>query len=139
MPLEELVVVRDDPVVDADDGAVPDRMVVGGEGGVALRVIPHMEERRARGRRDRDEIEQLAGAGALLVDGYGSVSGPVGVPGRIGASFRDRGEQNLGCERPVDAAFDAKAVSGDSAHRLDCRRPRRRHTVGTVPAVRLLY
>ena len=41
---EDLLVVDDDPVVDADDRAVPDRVVVGEIGRVALRVVAHVHE-----------------------------------------------------------------------------------------------
>ena len=42
---EELLVVRNDPVVDPDDAPVPDRVVVGCDGRVALRVVAHVNER----------------------------------------------------------------------------------------------
>ena len=66
--LHQLVVVEDDPVVDADDGAVADRMVVGLDPRMALRVVADVEERLGRVRREQDLLEERAGAGALLVD-----------------------------------------------------------------------
>ncbi len=66
---EDLLVVLDDPVVDADDGAVPDRVVVGEDRGVALRVVTHVHERLRRGVGEGDGVEQRARAGSLLVHG----------------------------------------------------------------------
>ena len=48
VPGEDLLVVDDDPVVDPDDRAVPDRMVVGENGGVALGVVTHVHQRVGR-------------------------------------------------------------------------------------------
>ena len=45
---EDLLVVDDDPVVDPDDGAVPDRVVVREERGVALGVVAHVHQRLRR-------------------------------------------------------------------------------------------
>ena len=45
---EDLLVVQDDPVVDPDDAAVPDRVVVRLDPGMALRVVPHVHERLRR-------------------------------------------------------------------------------------------
>ena len=44
VPGEDLLVVEDDPVVDADHGAVPDGVVVGGDSRMALRVVAHVDE-----------------------------------------------------------------------------------------------
>ena len=46
---EDLLVVGDDAVVDPDDASVPDGVVVGREGGVALGVIPYVHELLSRG------------------------------------------------------------------------------------------
>ena len=58
VPLEELVVVEDDPVVDPDDRAVPDRMVVGSDRRVALRVVAHVHEQLVGAVRHRDALEE---------------------------------------------------------------------------------
>ena len=67
VPGEQLVVVDDDPVVHARHVAVTDRMVVGGDRGVALRVVAHVHEHLRRVRGDDDRLEERAGAGLLLV------------------------------------------------------------------------
>ena len=41
---EDLLVVDDDPVVDPDDGAVPDRVVVRLDRGMALGVVTYVHE-----------------------------------------------------------------------------------------------
>ena len=102
VPFDQLVVVDDDPVVHADDGAVADRMVVGLDPGVALRVVAHVDQGLARAGREDDLLEQSAGAGALLVDRRLARAAPVGVPDGVGAALGDPGEQGLGRERPVD-------------------------------------
>ena len=45
---EDLLVVDDDPVVDPDDRAVPDRVVVRLDRGMALRVVAHVDEHLGR-------------------------------------------------------------------------------------------
>ena len=59
---EDLLVVDDDPVVDPDHRAVPDRMIIGEDGGVALGVVAHVHEhvRRVSGQLDR--VEERRGA-----------------------------------------------------------------------------
>jgi hypothetical protein len=64
---EDLLVVGDDPVVDPDDAAVANRVVVGGQGGVPLRVVPDVHEELGGGLWDTDEVEELTRPGALLV------------------------------------------------------------------------
>jgi hypothetical protein len=54
---EQLVVVEDDPVVDTDDRAVPHRVVVGRDRGMAFRVVAHVNEKLSSVRRHRDPIE----------------------------------------------------------------------------------
>ena len=75
---EELVVVQDDPVVDPDDRAVADGMVVGGDRGMALRVVADVDEElgpRASGTAIRSS--SAARGRALLRDHWIRV-----VPGR---------------------------------------------------------
>ena len=48
VPLEERVVVLDQAVVDPDHAAMPDGVVVGGDLGMALRVVAHVDERLPR-------------------------------------------------------------------------------------------
>ena len=64
---EDLLVVLDDPVVDPDDRAVADRMVVRIQRRMALGVVADVHEYLGRALRDRDLVEQLARAGAALV------------------------------------------------------------------------
>ena len=63
---EELVVVLDDAVVDANDAAVPDRVVVRRDLGVTLGEVPDVDERGARLRRDVELVEQGARTPAEL-------------------------------------------------------------------------
>ena len=66
-PAEELVVVADDPVVHADDVAVPDRMVVGGQARMSLGVVADVHEQLRCIGRDVNTLEERGRAGALLV------------------------------------------------------------------------
>jgi hypothetical protein len=56
---EEFVVVDDDPVVDPDYRPVPDRMVVGRDRRVALRVVPDVDEELACGVRHGDPLQEV--------------------------------------------------------------------------------
>jgi hypothetical protein len=113
---DQLLVVDDDPVVDPDDGAVADRVVVGVDPGVALRVVANVDERLGRLRRQRDLVEQLTGAAALLADGHHPAGAAVGVPDRVRASLGDPRQESLGHQRPVEAASWTEAESGDTTH-----------------------
>ena len=55
---EELVVVLDDPVVDPDDRAVPDRVVVRGEARMTLGVVADVDEELGRVLGHTDPLEQ---------------------------------------------------------------------------------
>ena len=61
---EQRVVVLDDAVVDADDGAVADRVVVRLDLGVALRVVADVDQRLDAVAGTRDLVEERARAGA---------------------------------------------------------------------------
>ena len=114
---EQLVVVQDDPVVDPDDRPVPNRVVVGRDRRVALRVVADVDEQLGRRLRHRDPLEQLAGGRALLRDdGIGVLGAAVGVADGVGAALGDACEQGLSRERPVDGAARGKAVAGNPAH-----------------------
>ena len=116
MPGEDLLVVDDDPVVDPDDGAVPDRMVVGEDGGVALGVVTHVHQGLGRVGGQLDRVEQCRGAGALLVNRHVRADATVGVTDRVCTALCDPREQRLGCKGAVDGGGSVKAVSGYSAH-----------------------
>ena len=73
---EDLVVVLDDPVVDPDDGAVPDRVVVRLDRRVALRVVADVDEHLVAAVGNVQLVEQLARAGALLDDRRRAASEP---------------------------------------------------------------
>jgi hypothetical protein len=64
---EQLVVIGDCAVVYPDDRSVADRMVVGQDTRMALRVVPDVYEELCRGWGHFDAVEELACAGALLV------------------------------------------------------------------------
>ena len=117
---EDLLVVQDDPVVDADDRSVPDRMVVGLDHGMALGVVAHVDEHLARVLRDLDAVEELARAGALLVD-VNVAAVAIRIADCVGAALGDAGQESLSGERPIDVALGTQAVSGDSAHGFEPR------------------
>ena len=56
---KQLVVVEDDPVVNADDRPMPNRMVVGGDRRVTLRVVAHVDEELVRAVGHRHSFEEL--------------------------------------------------------------------------------
>ena len=116
VPGEDLLVVDDDPVVNAFDGAVPDGMVVGLDPGMALRVVAHVEERLVRLLRDREAVEERARSGALLVERQVAGRAAVRVARGVRAALGDAREQGLSRERPVDATRAMEAVSGNSTH-----------------------
>ena len=87
---EDLLVVDDDPVVDPDDRAVPDRVVVRLDRGMALGVVPHVHEHlRRRPAGTCTSLQQLTGAGAALVHRHGAARAAMGVPDGVGAALCD--------------------------------------------------
>ena len=116
VPGEDLLVVDDDPVVDPDDRAVPDRVVVGENGGVALGVVTHVHQGLGRVGGQLDRVEQCRRAGALLVNRHVRASAAVGVADRVCAALGDPREQRLGCQGAIDGGGSVEAVSGYSAH-----------------------
>ena len=128
VPGEDLLVVDDDPVVDPDDGAVPDRVIVGENGGVALGVVTdvHQGVRRIGGQLDR--VEECRRAGALLVDRHVRACAAVGVADRVCTALCDPREQRLGCKGAIDGGGSVEAVSGYSAHQR-IRSPRSDMTI----------
>jgi hypothetical protein len=112
----QLVVVEDDSVVDAHDGAVANRMVVRLDARVPLRVIAHVDQRLGCARRHDHLVEQCARTRTLLVDRHRALAVPVGVPDSIGAALGDPGEQGLSRERAIHAAARTQAVSGNTTH-----------------------
>ena len=114
---EQLVVVGDDPVVDADDRAVPDRVVVGLDVRVALREVPDVDQRLAR----RPAGTESSSSNALapprsFVTRVGAARAAMGVADGVGAALGDAGEQRLRSERSVDGRLRIEAESGDAAH-----------------------
>jgi hypothetical protein len=101
---EDLLVVRDDPVVDADDPTVADGVVVGRKSGVALGVVTDVDEELGRFRRHPNEVEELARAGALLVHRHGNPVAPEGVAGGVRAAAGDGCQKRLSRKRLIDAA-----------------------------------
>ena len=68
---EDLLVVDDDPVVDPDDRAVPDRVVVRLDRGMALGVVADVHEHLRRRGGNVQLVEELARARAPLVHRHG--------------------------------------------------------------------
>ena len=118
MLLHQLVVVEDDSVVNADDRSMADRVVVGLDPRVTLRVVTHVDQRLGGAGGEQYLFQQCARPGALLVDGDRARPSAVRVPDRVRAALGDPGEQGLGRERPVERARRAQAVSGNSTHTL---------------------
>ena len=115
---EQLVVVEDDPVVDPDDRAVPDGMVVGGDRRMALRVVAHVDEQLGRVGGNTNALEQVARRRPLLRhDRIGVTGAAVRVPDRVRATLGDPCEQRLRRQRPIDAATRGEAVTGYSTHK----------------------
>ena len=131
VPGEDLLVVDDDPVVNALDGAVPDGMVVGLDPRMALRVVAHVENRLIRLLRDCQAVEERARSGALLVERQVAGRDAVRIARGVRAALRDAREQGLSRERSVDATRAMEAVSGNSAHFSDFA-----HLDGRSPAGR---
>ena len=115
-PVEDLLVVDDDAVVDSDHGAVADRMVVGLDCRVALRVIAHVDEHVTGSRGNDDRLEQLAGAGLLLVHRDAGRARSVRVPDGVGAALGDPGEKRLRGQRARRLRFRPEAISRYAAH-----------------------
>ena len=113
---EELLVVLDDAVVDPDDGAVADGMIVGREGRVALRVVAYVDEHLTGLVRNAHRPEQLTGAGALLGDLEVEAGAAVRVSDRVRATLGDCRQESLRRESAIDAALAIQAISGDPAH-----------------------
>ena len=113
---EQLLVVVDHTVVDPDDRAVPDRVVVGEEGRMALREIADVNECLDDIVWELDGVEELRRARSLLVEGHRRRAAAVGVTGGVSASLGDTCEKCLRRERPIDARVGREAVSRDSAH-----------------------
>jgi hypothetical protein len=65
---ENLLVVHDDSVVDADHAAVAEGMVVRLDLGVTLGVVTHVDKQLCGVVGDADTVEERARTGALLVD-----------------------------------------------------------------------
>ena len=114
--LEDLLVVRDPTVVDADDCPVPDRMVVGEQGGVALRELAHVDERLGGVVWQLDAVEERRCPRPLLVDMHAAVSSAVRVSDGIGTTLGDPGEQGLRGQRPINRRGGVDAEAGNSTH-----------------------
>ena len=114
---EDLFVVDDDPVVDPDHGAVPDRMVVRLDRRMALRVVADVHEHLASPPR-----AHAAPRGATVAPErrlwtvHRLIGAAKGVADRVGAPLGDSGEQGLRRERLVDVRGGIEAISGDSTH-----------------------
>ncbi len=117
--LEDLLVVEDDPVVDAHDMAVAHGMVVGDDGGVALRVVPDVQQDFDRLFGDRQVGDQRTGAGKALVHRDGSTQRPMRVADGVGTALGDSSQQGLSRERPVDPGIGLQAVSGNTTHKVN--------------------
>jgi hypothetical protein len=116
VPLEQLVVVGDDPVVDPDDRAVPDRVVVRGDVRMALREVSDVDEGLAGLGRNRELVEEPARTAPKLRHARAAARAAVGVADGIRTALGDSGEERLSGERPVDGRLRIEAESGYAAH-----------------------
>jgi hypothetical protein len=113
---EDVVVVLDDSVVDADDGGMADRVVVGGDLGVTLREVTDVHERGRRGGGEGEILEEGARTPAQLRHLDGRRGCAVCVPDRVRAALRDPRQQGARGERSADGGVGAQAESGYAAH-----------------------
>ncbi len=112
---EDLLVVDDDPVVDPDDAAVPDRVVVREDRRVALREVPDVDEHLAGRVGDGHAVEEAARSRPLLVH-RNPVARAERVAGGVGAALGDPREEGLRGQRPAHPRTGAEAVASDAAH-----------------------
>jgi hypothetical protein len=113
---EELLVVFDDAVVDPDDRAVADGVVVGREGRMTLRVVAHVDEDLVGLGRDAHGPEQLTGAGPLFGDLEVEAGDAIRVADGVRSTLGDCRQESLRGESAIDAALAIQAISGDPAH-----------------------
>jgi hypothetical protein len=73
-----------------------------------------MDETLPRAVGNRDGVEKPTRPRPLLADGQLDIWAPVAVAGSVGAPLRDGGQEDLRCERGVDATGVAEAISGDA-------------------------
>ena len=90
-------------------------MVVRGKARVTLGEVADVDEQLRGLLGHADPLEQGRGPGALLVHRDGSPGTAVRIAHRIGASFCDPGQEGTRSHRPLDAAVEGEAISGDSA------------------------
>ena len=112
---EQLVVVLDDPVVDADDAPVANGVVVRRDRRMPLRVVADVDERLPRRRGKGDRVEHRARAGLLLVDGEWAIRADC-ISDSIRPALGDPGQQCLSRKCSIDLRLVADAVACDSAH-----------------------
>ena len=101
---KDLLVVRDDPVVDPDHAAVANGVVVGRERRVAFGVVTDVDEELVRSLGDAHEVEELARPGALLVHRNGNPVAPEGVSRGVRAAAGNGCQKRLSGQRLIDAA-----------------------------------
>ena len=131
---EELVIVDDRSVVDADNRPVPNRMVVRRDRRMPLGVVPHVDEQLRCMIGHRDPIEQHSRRRLLLHDGCTRfLRRAVQVADGVRAALCDPCQERLRRERPRYTATRAKAISGDAAH---SGRQRPVHRERTTPGSR---
>ena len=118
---EKRVVVQHDPVVDADDCAVANGMVVRRDVRVTLREVAHVDQRLPGLLRDGELVEKCARAAAELRHARAALGAAMGVSDGVRAAFGDPREKCLGSECPVDGRLGIEAESGYSAHELESR------------------
>jgi hypothetical protein len=99
---EDLLVVDDDPVVDADHRSVADRVVVGSQAGVALRVVAHVDEHLARAHRNCQPVDERARPASLLVHHELDVAAAIGVADGVGSALGDCGQERLSRQGLID-------------------------------------
>ena len=113
---EQRIVVQHDSVVDADDRAVPDGVIVRLDVRVTLCEVAHVNQRLLRLRRNGELVEERARTAAELRHARVARCAAMGISDGVRAALGDPGQKRLGSERPVDGRLGIEAESGYSAH-----------------------
>ena len=113
---EQLVVVLDDPVVDADDAPVANGVVVRRDRRMPLRVVADVDERLTASTAGRTIVSSIALAPVCCLWTVERTVRADRVSDGVRASLGDPGQQCLSRKCSIDLRLGADAVACDSAH-----------------------